>query len=450
MRNFPSALVAFALLPGCSLVQSTSQPDGTSAEGVVYYLPKRMFQVDIERKLVPPEKLEAELKAKAAASQAAQAELEKAKGESAKLQAVADELEAIKAPSEAQKAALAEAGKAAAAAKAQLDASVKAETAAGEAYTAAKTSVINATPTGECRTTMAIKPLALGPDPALRFSADLSHSILRSDQLTLTTTPTGLLSGATGQGKDETADIILSLTNALAARRGGSGDLGIKSTAKLFGAPCPAGRASRLTDFSTKANNSLNEALLKFNLKLELSPDNTEPKAASVIQSVCTAISSKRCSDAEPYPGEDKETYRAANGLVYRRDLPYLVNLTDTTDSSRVLNAQVQMPNRSPTELVRFPTGAFTTVSYAVSFDQGMLTSVAATRPSEVLGFAKIPYDVAVALVRIPAEILKLRVDVKTQKVSLAEKDLALIKQLEAIDQAKNPAPEAPTAGSED
>ena len=58
-----------------------------------------------------------------------------------------------------------------------------------------------------------------------------------------------------------------------------------------------------------------------------------------------------------------------------------------------------------------------------LAFDHGMLTRASTDKPSELLGFVQIPVDVATTIIGIPAELLKIRVDQKTQERQFIQND---------------------------
>ncbi|MSR45760.1 MAG: hypothetical protein EXS13_01615 [Planctomycetes bacterium] len=136
-----------------------------------------------------------------------------------------------------------------------------------------------------------------------------------------------------------------------------------------------------------------------------------------------------------------------ADGIVYRRPLPYTIRvLTPTPDPAgddktklmpTVKAVQVELPNRSPATILPYKTGLFTKTTQEVGFVDGTLVKVSSSRPSEVLGFIKILPDMAKEIVSIPAEILQLKIDT-------TQTEAELIEAQRALEEARKPVPVPP------
>ncbi len=291
------------------------------------------------------------------------------------------------------------------------------------------------------RTSLSVKPQALTPDLPYRFAAQLDHSRFRSDELTLTTTNSGLLSGAAGKAEDKTAEIILSVVNTIAARSAagfqilGQSDSGV-TIDRNVGIPCENRQVTFITDFQdfSVVSGRLQKDFPNMEVRLTLNTVKGEPQpdATTALATFCNDAS--RCKVVTA--NKNKSSFM--RGLAYRRDLTHILSLEPHDSGNAIAQTTITLPNLSPTEFLPMPTGAFTNVSYTVAFDNGMLTSYAATRPSEALGFVKIPYDIVVALVKVPAEIFSLRVNLSTQKGALATKELELLQALDKLQEARD------------
>lgn len=127
-------------------------------------------------------------------------------------------------------------------------------------------------------------------------------------------------------------------------------------------------------------------------------------------------------------------------GIYYRLPLPYRLQLNpggverSVMMSSGVTTMQVigvegpidwtiLVPNEAICKYVAVTRAAFVTKRTELAFDHGMLTRVSTDKPSELLGFVSIPVDVAKTIIGIPAELLKIRVDQKTQERSIVQND---------------------------
>lgn len=84
-------------------------------------------------------------------------------------------------------------------------------------------------------------------------------------------------------------------------------------------------------------------------------------------------------------------------------------------------------PNRSEIFLAEVKADMFTTTDYALEFQDGMLVSYKAERPSEIASFLTLPAKLIRSYLSGIAEIISLKVDYTNQAKSYAEAQIALI-----------------------
>ena len=152
-------------------------------------------------------------------------------------------------------------------------------------------------------------------------------------------------------------------------------------------------------------------------------------------QSACpTATSGEHCCTT---------CRQTSPGVYYRLPVPYRVHLepggmyrqplVDGSDDQATwevldhgLERTVLLPNNALCMYVPVERHMFVTSETSMTFDRGMLTSVTTDKPSELLGFVRIPVDVASTILAIPSELLTIRIQQKTQEQEFAAAESAL------------------------
>lgn len=131
-----------------------------------------------------------------------------------------------------------------------------------------------------------------------------------------------------------------------------------------------------------------------------------------------------------------------AAGLAYRRELPVLLYAFSQSatvenrctaepprrDECTILGSWLlEIPNSSPIEVLPAKSGLFVQTDLKFEFDQGMLISHDAVRPSEIARVAALPVEYAMSILEIPAKIIQLRVNLGTQQTALTTNETAAI-----------------------
>lgn len=131
---------------------------------------------------------------------------------------------------------------------------------------------------------------------------------------------------------------------------------------------------------------------------------------------------------------QDKVAPRSdCNGSIcFRKPLsiPLIFKLENGIEFRRV---HIVLPDRSSIGSVDIKRAAFVRKVTNVRFASGMLQSVHIDKPSEALAAIEIPLAIADAILAVPGEILKLKIDTTTQNRQLHEARLNELKAREAL-----------------
>ena len=107
---------------------------------------------------------------------------------------------------------------------------------------------------------------------------------------------------------------------------------------------------------------------------------------------------------------------------------PYWVSLLTKSAGNCLLTPDQQrqtvslnLPDPTQTFVLPSQAGPFTKSVTTHAFKDGIPTEFSTTRPSEILAVANLPLDVARAIISVPTEILKLKVDYNNQAQALTE-----------------------------
>jgi hypothetical protein len=281
-----------------------------------------------------------------------------------------------------------------------------------------------------------IEPQDPVADDKNQLIAKPNHWMTRDDTWDLTTDAQGLLTSADNTSIDRTGDIVLKIAQAIAAGVSGSPLPSVKSiipTDLIPGKEIPK-EVEYLVDFSKRDDISqVDNWLCNWGYKIEVSGyKNTYPQTA------------------ETDPGKNNNDTGSAkslqlnssgvNGLVYRRELPYKVQVCKKNNSLSDNNSKkgcdmpiavfnIQMPNLSPYSVVEFNASFFTTTKNSVKFDKGFLISSHQERPSELLGLVSLPAEFTKSYLKMLTEIISLKIDYSTKEADYMN---ALGKQIDA------------------
>jgi hypothetical protein len=430
-------LVGPALLAGCQtavLFSESFRPEAASAphRGLVYSLPKGQVQIDAKRVAVTDAHVKnAELGAKAAieAADAAKrlADQSKAALDFAEelLQAGAAALRAeltkqrdlARAVSQVHEAQYQRARKGAEAAAQRLEQLRGVE--------------------GGFEQTVSLKLLPAVPDPMARFVVWPASSSTRDDNVKLALS-NGMLNTATSEVTGQMGSIVVNLVSAVSGAA--SGAFSARAVLPKDSKVCKSFARSITFDPTDRGDYSKAQEQLKtdsFNtLALRVSPEPTDSQSES-----------------------NREN--SAAGLFYRVPKQVLIEVVEIQGSGCISahasgptysSLSALVPDSAMRALLPMMAGHFTKSRLSHEFKDGMPISFGSEQQSQLAAVARIPVDILKAIVEVPAELVRLRVNYDSQSAALIEAqtrqlkaEIDLLKMQEALRQAQpSPRPDAP------
>lgn len=284
------------------------------------------------------------------------------------------------------------------------------------------------------------------PDAEHFYQATFDHEWQRDDAVTITTDASGLLSNSQVSTIDRTADILIDLA-------------GISG---LANPPTPSVPTAMLEDRTTAPNCAPGRS---FTRELIFDPNDHGPdgevqRAAAWLQN-CLGLT-LRIENPQDFPDWTLHTptpqraaqrrYRGrtapavspasppgqrmlANGLVYRRPVPYVIEVLRGEDTLATTVALA--PQGGPFGVIPYEPRAFVTSVTNVTFDAGQPTVWHTNNPSELAAAFRIPVAAARALIEVPASLVRLRVDYSSQQTQLIESQRNYICALETLARAE-------------
>lgn len=346
------------------------------------------------------------------------------------------------------------------------------------------------------------------PDTSHVFVSKLSHWMTREDHLHLTTTPAGLLKTAVGESLDKTPQILqdaakLAITLATGLPTAGTVTPGgmrpLREEAEREGPlqVCPDIPLSVFEDRVT--SNEQPKLFPGVDAKAfvqEFTFDPTDFVQVMDVNSQLCMLQTRflirvqvptelarwesRTSKREPindpttemrysHPFDQKEE-KYADGLVYRRPVPYIVELFERLDTSRkrvkepepvahvddgwnedfkdrVFSKQKEvatskksatfiLPNKGPVSTISFEAGFFVQTKFDIGFDEGMLTKLEVTKPSEIHALIQLPLAIVKDIIAVPTELLQLKFNYASKDTELLNAQKANIEAQRNLERA--------------
>ncbi|GAA6157790.1 hypothetical protein NBRC116588_32630 [Pyruvatibacter sp. HU-CL02332] len=392
-----------------------------TAEGFAYFLPRRMAEVRIVRREATPALAPKTALAKLVAAEATQ---KKSQTDSASARAaLAWAKKHSYGAKEIEKRTIA-AGDALQALEAARKGVLSAQAAYDKARAVADAKKNNQTVKWE--ETISLKLLPVEPDPNHRMIANFDSSIFRDNTITLTV-KNGLLESGSGTSRDETAPIIVA----------------IASTAAAFVTPTfPMGRTYSQ---SKGQENALAQPKVKerFDRTLIVDPTN-----AQEIEDTINSILSEELFDfsvalqREGAPSEHFAVTPPAcavarrdgcGGLLYRQTRRYMWDVVANLNSlaadagETIRQIAFSAPDTSAVTLLPLDTAPLVTSKHQFKFAAGELVSHSVEKPSTALAAASLPLDVMRAIIKVPTELIQLRVNYATESNNAVDQQVRLL-----------------------
>ena len=255
---------------------------------------------------------------------------------------------------------------------------------------------------GICEHNLKFELLEVEPDTSQHYVAFFRHDVSRDDVIDLQV-KNGLLSGADTELVDRSLDIAVEIARSIQATDA-LHDLFVTERDP----ECNTFVRSAIVDpTDDKSDGAINRILSETNLLLTIE----RPDEAGSIK-------------VEPNSGK-------FSGLVYRRKIPYLVTIcekdTDSTCSANSKQERFNLPDRNSVMVMPVRSGSFVTTKHTLVFEQGQPTQVKIAQASELLALASFPFDIARAVLSVPAEILQLKIDYTNREAGLVQAQRSLI-----------------------
>ena len=262
------------------------------------------------------------------------------------------------------------------------------------------------------------------PDHRHQFVIKPRWDVASDDYVEVQMDTEGLLAGVYGHASDARGDIARGLTALFSMLVAGG------STSKWERSPRPertralvdeAGQPPRFIaeyefdPVDPKDRQRAQRALSTFDITFSLTRQPDCPVAGSGAGCETT------CDCTEP-------------GIYYRLPIPYRFNLkpagrfrtSNGADAGEWefleggMERTILLPNEAICLYVPVNRASFVDSYTSLAFERGMLTEVKTDKPSELVGFFKIPVDVASAILAIPAELLTVRINRVNQQKDAA------------------------------
>lgn len=436
------------MLTGCaSFIHTTKADKDTLNAGISYYLPKRQHQLIVTAEHLDAAKTKTEYEKILTAHSLLAIETNKLEVQWKSLDSTAKNTPKGEAKDEATK----EAQKAEGALKASKDSLKILEQALNKALKKYQLAIKPEVTPNQCDyyVTMNIQPLDLEPDTRHPFLLSVRHSPLRDDDLNIKTTASGLLMSSNVTTTDRTGDIIVEIAKAVGMIMGLPGapsDVTQQALAEKMAKPKPKDcfptvlTHNEIVDFAKKDSIEINfkdeygVSLSQLNETQKYNISNLEnfsvvlrdvDKESPHITKLETIYndSNSKISWNETCELPDYKTSADCgrkNGILYRRDVPYTVELQSKPKNTSIATQQIFMPNLSPISLIPAEALQLVTAKNNMGFENGMLVSYETNQPSQVLALVSLPARVLEGYFGALTKIIKLKVDYKSAASSSA------------------------------
>ncbi len=246
------------------------------------------------------------------------------------------------------------------------------------------------------------------PDPDHRYFLRYNGNAFTYDKIDITFTKEGFLKEITTTIKDETGEVIKAL-----------GDLGAEA------AKAAAGLVS---------TRSATQPVLVY----EHTFDPFDAASLGQVNEELAMIKTGITLSIRPL-GKNEETGNAADnrnrfGVYCRPVAPYEILYQGTNWMKRELK---HFPHPEVINFVEIPTASFVESHFTMSFGfdddplyAGYPNKISVDNPSSALAIIKAPIEVLKALIRIPAEIFQLKIDIASQRTEAARQEQNLMHEL--------------------
>jgi hypothetical protein len=289
-------------------------------------------------------------------------------------------------------------------------------------------------------------------DPREMYFLEYRESGASDDRFDIKVDQNGLLQSTESKSRDRSGDIALKFVELAGqvARIGVSGGPRFESnvTKRTDKPPCELTDETIELLVDPEAVHSDNKAEKIPGAKIE----DHEVKFDGQFKGLTIGI--RRPTNTRSAAVPAAEAQGSHGGVVFRAAVPYEVTVAfDPKQSPHGAKCElskfaqqltIMAPNGGPTFRADVSRAALVEKTVTLSIQDGMLTGTKVDKPSEFLAAISLPVDIAKAIVAIPADLLKIRVEeVKAQsglteaEANLLKQQLELIKQQNALEAAQ-------------
>lgn len=247
------------------------------------------------------------------------------------------------------------------------------------------------------------------PDPDHRYFLRYNGNAFTYDKIDISFTKEGFLKEITTVIKDETGEVIKAI-----------GDLGAEAAKAVAGLSGTRSAVEPVLVYEHTFDPFDEESLSQTNEELQTT-------GTGIVVSISPL--GKRDSD-ENTLSDNKNRF----GVYCRPVAPFEIKYAMGSAMKRELK---HFPHPTIINFVEIPTASFveSTFSMTFGFDDdplyaGYPNKIKVDNPSSALAIIKAPIEVLKALIRIPAEIFQLKIDIASKRTESARQDLALTNQL--------------------
>lgn len=245
----------------------------------------------------------------------------------------------------------------------------------------------------------------------------------------------GLLQKITTDARDRSADILKNIIKtvllATSADEMGGGNRSDESDAPLQPKQLFKGTYDPL---NPEQANLINQTLRQHGFCLVIE-DQTFDHHTNSIHDYCDRPLGHHSREKALDKSSDFESLapsvQRARGILYRPRVAYNYYLYVKRGNGWKLrkSVTVNLENTSPVIALGIDRAFFTTRKTAITFDQGVLVNVRVEKGSELAGFVEVPLTLAQGVAALPANIVKVKIDVTNQRSTLIAAQDALLAQ---------------------
>jgi hypothetical protein len=271
------------------------------------------------------------------------------------------------------------------------------------------------------------------PDRGFPYCLDFLGSAA-ADDLVVVERTNGLLTHVHANASDKSLEIAESLVNTAIVGVTGNPSAALRAARLKFGDTYEV--ADFIFDpFDRQRLAQINESLGLFGYCIFIDGHTLGPFNDEAIQEYCNkpTVYQQQFYKAPLLAARDDVIRPNFGGIAYRASATrafYVMRKRDPGSGSRWLlhaSQMLEMPNESPIFSIAVDRSAFVTRDTNLIFNNGVLTNVTISKPSEALAAAGFTLRLAGALIDVPAQIVRVRVQAVNNRKAIIDAQNQLI-----------------------